>query len=1153
MKFSLQLITSLGLLLSSLPLAAQSYTIGNFEYQNFANSYPSPYGGFREGMRAQFLYRAAELTAAGATQGNITGLSFNVESVTNVGVHENYTIKLMLTAVNTLPPGGWESDPSIMTVYGPVDYTPFVGTNQHDFIMPFYWDGASNLIVEICHSPTQSQGNSATNNAIVQLDSVTGFNCSRTYAVNGSTAQTVCDYTGSAEDGIRIRRPVINFDFCYPPVDLQVDAVTSITAGLSWSPPLVGSPAGYDWSFGLEGYVPGSAGIEIAGGSTTTPEASLIGLSGLTIYSFWVRSDCGAGYSRWAGPINFTTDPSCDDLFSDTGGPVSGYGTDEDYVKVLCPDEADNAISMSFFVPISIGAGDTLKLYNGNDTDAPLFAAISGTYGFGALPGPFKVTTASGCITAHFTSDEINGGGETGWIASLNCDPLPVDECYEVLQLDTANLGYTTVDLSWLDMFGADNYEYELIQLPATILHQDAAFTGTFINFNDLEDGTDYQFSVRTNCSNGENSNWVTILFSTPVNCNGPFIQCNQNNLVIAEQTGKWDILDCGISNPGREQFFRFVAPNTRSYNLEVISATGGYVSYLYKDASDGCNEDNWHCIDDFNIPGTSDLPPIPGSTLQAGKLYYILCDPQTIASVTQTFSIKECAPPTNDSPLDAIEIIVNTPCDENIYSNFGAGLDPDEPDPDVDDTDGLIGRWQDAADETVWFKFVAPASGTVTIFTNPQGSYLPNDDTQVALYQVGDPADYSTYQLLISDEDNGTAYLGFNSVVSYTGLNEGETYYIQVDGWGINSGAFCIAVIETVERIASADCLIDYSIDNVNQDKWYGIYATPDDLDIGPLVAAINPLGADLGTVTCRVQVYDEIPVSGNGIPYLPAYYYLTSSEPLVTPVKLRLFFTDSEFEDLKVAANEPDNTIHDLVVSRFNGVIADCQQLNNNGPSTLLTVNNAMPMVGSFYLDFFTDQLDEFGAHFGLVALPLELKYFTGKTLERSNLLEWVTLQEKDVQWHIVERSLSGGIWEEVGRVAGQAFSDVPMHYSLEDHLAPVSAYYRLRSVDQDGTASVSHAIHLTRKDTQFGFTSVYPSPVSDLLNVQFYVPSEGSARIRLTDVTGRLVLEESFESVKGINSRQLSLRDLAAGVYQLMIDDKTAVSAPVRIIKQ
>ncbi|MCB0576797.1 MAG: T9SS type A sorting domain-containing protein, partial [Saprospiraceae bacterium] len=62
-----------------------------------------------------------------------------------------------------------------------------------------------------------------------------------------------------------------------------------------------------------------------------------------------------------------------------------------------------------------------------------------------------------------------------------------------------------------------------------------------------------------------------------------------------------------------------------------------------------------------------------------------------------------------------------------------------------------------------------------------------------------------------------------------------------------------------------------------------------------------------------------------------------------------------------------------------------------------------------------------------------------------------------------------------------------------------------------------------------------------------------SEGSARIRLTDVTGRLVLEESFESVKGINSRQLSLRDLAAGVYQLMIDDKTAVSAPVRIIKQ
>lgn len=1151
MKFSLQLITSFGLFLFPVFLSGQTYTIGTFNGQNTSTTYPTSYGDNMESTRSQFLYRASELSAAGVTAGNITKLGFNVIDVTGVGVHENYTVKLMLTTINALTAGAWE--PGATTVFGPVDYTPVVGLNEHILSTPFYWDGNSNLIVEICHSADPANGgNYSSQNAVVELTTGLSFFGSRTRAKNNDNL--VCNTAQMQEDGTPTSRPVLSLAFCYKPVTLSITGVTSVAATLGWAPPAGGSPAGYAWTFGLQGYIPGSAGTEIGSGTSTEGSAAIAGLEGLTTYSFWVRSDCGDGYSTWAGPLDFTTDPSCGDPFGDTGGPFGAYDINEDYQKVFCPDIPDNAISMDFTLPFSFssGVGDTLKIYNGNSTDFPLLAELSGVYA--VPPGPFVSTTSSGCLTIHFTSDEVKAPEDSGWLSFLLCSGLPTGECYSVLGLDTLVVSYNTATFSWIGMFGADSYEYELLLLPGqTVVHQNTAFQGTQISFNDLQEGSSYRFSVRTNCSNGEHSAWETIEFNTPVQCTGPFIQCGVPTPMSTSKTGLWNLTDCGGTTPGKEKIFRFLALNTKSYDFEVTAASGGYVSYFFKAASEGCNDANWHCIDDFNTAGASALPPIPGNTLTAGQVYYILADPQVTTPVSQTFKISACEPPVNDSPVNAIDIAVNSPCDDNIYSNIGAGLDPGEPDPDVDPSDGLVGRWLDAADETVWFTFTAPPTGTITIFTNPKSADIPNNDTQVALYSVGDPSDYSTFHLLVSDEDNGSAYLGYNSVVSYTGLNAGQTYYIQVDGWGINHGVFCISVTETVEAVTQANCDADYTVENVSGDSWFGIYATPDDLDIGPLAAAINPNDYDLGTVTCRVQTYDEIPVSGNGIPYMPVYYHFTSSLAPAGDVLIRLFYTDPDFADLKTAASAPDNTIQDLVISRFNGTVSDCEQLNNNGPSTILSVDYATQMVGTFYLEFSTHLLGEFGAHFGLVPLPLKLKFFTGKVLDKVNRLEWTTLQEKNVQWHIVERSADGINWSEAGRLPGQADSGVPRNYALDDVQPPVKAYYRLRSVDFDGLASVSQSILLSRRTDQFGIAGVFPTPTSDRLTVQFISVQEEDISIRLTDFTGRVVLEESVSATKGINSHHLSLGNLPAGVYNITLADEGAVSEPFRVVKQ
>lgn len=1153
MRQTTQLITLLFLFASSGALFSQTFTIGAFDGSNTSSTYPTPYGDFRESTRAQYLYRASELTAAGVTAGNITKLGFFVENVNGSGVHENYTIKLLLTTSIELPNGTWQLGAT--TVYGPVDYTPVAGLNEYTVAAPFYWNGTANLVVDICHTADPTTGISSTNNASVQWTEGLSFKGSRTRAVNNTS--NICSTTETNENGVRFNRPVLSLTLCYPPAALTASNITSVSALAGWTPPAGNSPAGYDYTYGLAGYQPGVSGTELGSGNTTLTSASITGLNGLETYALWVRSDCGDGFSRWAGPLNFTTDPSCGDLFLDPSG-VQPYEKNVNSVKVLCSDLADNAVTVSFFIPFSTGNGDTLKIYNGNGTGWPLMAALSGVYSAPPLPGPFTSTTKSGCLTFQFTSNDTTSPQDLGWISVLSCEPLPPDVCYKVLNLDTANVSANSADVSWVDMFGSESYEYELVELPYTgassIIQSDQAFAGTSLQFTGLEAGTAYQFAVRTNCLNGSSSLWDTIRFNTPLSCDGLVIECGQTYSFITSKTGLWNVTECGSATPGKERIFRFVAPHTRSYNLEVTSASGGFVNYFIKAEGGDCSNTDWDCIDDFNAPGTASLPAVPGAKLTAGTLYYILADPQTTGVVNQSFRITDCEVP-NDIPQDAILIALNSNCTENIYSNLDATLDANEPDPDQENSDGLSGRWLDDADKTVWFKFQAPPSGTVTIFTNPSGAHIPNDDTQVALYEVIDETDYSTFKLLVSDEDNGSAYLGFNSVVSYSGLTDGDFYYIQIDGWGVNSGSFCISVLETVERIEEANCDADFTVTGVNQEKWYNIYATPDDLDIGPLVAAINPHGLNLDSVFCRAQKYDEIPYTTPipRAPYLPLYYYFRSSQPFAGNVTIRLFFTDAEFAALIDSTNTPLATVDDLISTRYNSSSNDCSVGNNTGTFHPFNPVNPVPMVGTFYLEFDTDSLGEFGARLNPLVLPLELKSFSGRTEGDVNILEWTTLTEKNVQWHIVERSANGSVWTEAGRKPGQLNSSAPLTYSLEDRLAPAKAYYRLRSVDYDGSVSVSQVIVLTRRTEQFGINSVFPSPTTDQLTVQFSNLEEEKVQVQITDFTGKTVLEQTVSGEKGINNIQLSLHHFAPGIYNVTIANSLQISEPVRVVKQ
>tara|TARA_R110002049_G_scaffold290183_1_gene473486 strand:- start:137 stop:4750 length:4614 start_codon:yes stop_codon:yes gene_type:complete len=112
---------------------------------------------------------------------------------------------------------------------------------------------------------------------------------------------------------------------------------------------------------------------------------------------------------------NGTTENTCSDTFLDPGG-VGNYSNNENIVYTICPDTANNYISLDF-IGFDVPSGDVLYIYEGTTTGGTLI----GQYDNNNIPDIIDSTHSSGCLTFRFTSNGSNNG--EGWQASVNCYP----------------------------------------------------------------------------------------------------------------------------------------------------------------------------------------------------------------------------------------------------------------------------------------------------------------------------------------------------------------------------------------------------------------------------------------------------------------------------------------------------------------------------------------------------------------------------------------------------------------------------------------------------------------------------------------------------------------------------------------------------------
>jgi hypothetical protein len=174
----------------------------------------------------------------------------------------------------------------------------------------------------------------------------------------------------------------------------------------------------------------------------------------------------------------------------------------------------------------------------------------------------------------------------------------------------------------------------------------------------------------------------------------------------------------------------------------------------------------------------------------------------------TWTFTIGVSNAPAYDSPCSAIEITADGPSlalnNTDAIAGFGelapAGIDC-----------GVYGFWCEGnSTNSIWAKFIPTTNATSFEVTtcNPGTS----TDTQIAIYKVTDCADFSTFELISSNDDmiGGCSAGELYASQTYTScLEAGQMYLIQIDGWEGSVGDIELSV-HTYSSSISWDALVN-------------------------------------------------------------------------------------------------------------------------------------------------------------------------------------------------------------------------------------------------------------------------------------------------------------------------------------------------------
>jgi hypothetical protein len=191
--------------------------------------------------------------------------------------------------------------------------------------------------------------------------------------------------------------------------------------------------------------------------------------------------------------------------------------------------------------------------------------------------------------------------------------------------------------------------------------------------------------------------------------------------------------------------------------------------------------------------------------------------------------------------------------------------------------------------------------------------------------------------------------------------------------------------------------------------------------------------------------------------------------------------------------------------------------------------------------------------GATMNCIALNTELIRFDGSVVGNFNLIEWQTATETDMQMFILEHSVDGNTFSEIGKMNAAGNTSMIMGYAFK-HMNPAAGfnYYRLKMVDNNNQFEYANSIVVRNfDDAPYTVHSLHPNPSERFCNIEMTSITGGEAEIVLLDISGKEAARFKTVLNKGIQTITIDLSQIPNGVYYVSILNGTQMIPGGRIM--
>lgn len=374
------------------------FHIGTLDTTNTASGYPSPYNPNKKYVKEQYLYRASDLAAIGRRKGEITSVSFYLDTIlapAGTMTFTDYTVSLGMTSAETFTANNaWQP----VTQYYAADALTLTNADKgwvtHQLDSAFSWDGVQNIVVQI----TRTISSNLTQGAKTRYTAA-GAN-SALFKNDNNNNQASFTGNGTRSD----KRPDVQFGFVVYecegptlPVYVTVINVPAADASIDWPEPEAGS---------------GSTGVSYIASCGATNLDVVLGNTGGETYSsytidYWIDGVHGV--------YNGTTPVASQQQVNLTiAQPTYTPGRHVVRVAITLPnDTVQNNDTITKMFNVRFCAGNYTIGTNG---DYPDFATAIDTLHNAGVAGPVVFQVLSGIYNEQIVLGAVEGTSTTNTV-----------------------------------------------------------------------------------------------------------------------------------------------------------------------------------------------------------------------------------------------------------------------------------------------------------------------------------------------------------------------------------------------------------------------------------------------------------------------------------------------------------------------------------------------------------------------------------------------------------------------------------------------------------------------------------------------------------------------------------------------------------------